>query len=294
MLRRLSVKTSRPARLAPTVAVFGVEGRIGLTIARALGQQGVRCFGVSLEGLTYGCRSRHLAGFAALEAASPADGVAQALEVFRRVRPDFVMAASEPVMRELNRRRDETARRSFCSRQLDAHDGWRECPVDLGLGWNPQTINGTIRPASFSLSGEVSVLRGGGGGMKRSSTLDRLVEPVVRTFTPEVARALIRLRADPELQARVFRLLGLSDEEARLRFGFFLDALQFGTPPHGGIALGLDRLCALLAGESSIREVIAFPKTAAAVDLMAGAPSPVDERQLRELHIRIHQERERG
>ena len=75
-------------------------------------------------------------------------------------------------------------------------------------------------------------------------------------------------------------------EEARARFGFFVDALEFGTPPHGGIALGLDRICAILAGEASIREVIAFPKTAQAVDLMSGAPSTVDPKQLRELHIR--------
>jgi aspartyl-tRNA synthetase len=87
------------------------------------------------------------------------------------------------------------------------------------------------------------------------------------------------------LQSRIFSLLNISVEEAKERFGFFLEALEYGTPPHGGIALGLDRITALLAGESSIREVIAFPKTAAAVDLMAGAPSPVDERQLRELHL---------
>jgi aspartyl-tRNA synthetase len=84
----------------------------------------------------------------------------------------------------------------------------------------------------------------------------------------------------------VFKMLGMSDEEARARFGFFVDALEFGTPPHGGIALGLDRICAILSGEASIREVIAFPKTAQAVDLMAGAPSIVDARQLRDLHIR--------
>ena len=91
---------------------------------------------------------------------------------------------------------------------------------------------------------------------------------------------------DASVQAQIFRLLNISDEDARLRFGFFVDALEYGTPPHGGIALGLDRMVAILAGESSIREVIAFPKTAQAVDLMSGAPSPVDEYQLRELKLR--------
>jgi aspartyl-tRNA synthetase len=92
---------------------------------------------------------------------------------------------------------------------------------------------------------------------------------------------------DATLQRRIFTLLNISDEDARTRFGFFLEALEYGTPPHGGIALGLDRIIAILAAESSIREVIAFPKTAAAVDLMSDAPSPVDARQLRELHIQI-------
>jgi aspartyl-tRNA synthetase len=101
----------------------------------------------------------------------------------------------------------------------------------------------------------------------------------------EIGGGSIRIH-DQRLQRLVFRMLGMSDEEAKARFGFFVDALEFGTPPHGGIALGLDRICAILAGEQSIREVIAFPKTAQAVDLMADAPSTVDARQLRELHIR--------
>jgi aspartyl-tRNA synthetase len=102
----------------------------------------------------------------------------------------------------------------------------------------------------------------------------------------EIGGGSVRIH-DAQLQARIFRRLGISDEEAKARFGFFLEALEYGTPPHGGIALGLDRICALLAGESSIREVIAFPKTATAVDLMSAAPSPVDAKQLRELHLRI-------
>jgi aspartyl-tRNA synthetase len=102
----------------------------------------------------------------------------------------------------------------------------------------------------------------------------------------EIGGGSIRIH-DSTLQARMFERLGIDEAEARSRFGFFLDALEFGTPPHGGIALGLDRIVAILAGESSIREVIAFPKTANALDLMAGAPSSVDAKQLRELHLRI-------
>ena len=102
----------------------------------------------------------------------------------------------------------------------------------------------------------------------------------------EIGGGSIRIH-DRETQAKVFRLLGMSDEDAKHRFGFFLEALTYGTPPHGGIALGVDRIVAILAGESSIREVIAFPKTAAAVDLMTQAPSSVDERQLRDLRIGI-------
>jgi len=91
----------------------------------------------------------------------------------------------------------------------------------------------------------------------------------------------------PDIQQRVFALLGLDAEEAQARFGFLLDAFRYGAPPHAGFAFGIDRLVALLAHEETIREVIAFPKTQSGADPLTGAPSPLDARQLKELGLRV-------
>ncbi|WP_179490076.1 aspartate--tRNA ligase [Granulicella arctica] len=101
----------------------------------------------------------------------------------------------------------------------------------------------------------------------------------------ELGSGSIRIHRQ-DVQAEIFRSLGMSDAEAKERFGFFLDALEYGTPPHGGIALGLDRIVMILAGATSLREVIAFPKTAKAIDLMVDAPTPVSEQQMKELSLR--------
>jgi len=100
----------------------------------------------------------------------------------------------------------------------------------------------------------------------------------------ELGSGSIRIHRQ-DVQRQIFRALGMTEEEAKSRFGFFLEALEYGTPPHGGIALGLDRIVMILAGAQSLREVIPFPKTAKAVDMMVDAPTPVSDQQLKELGI---------
>ena len=193
----------------------------------------------------------------------------------------LLLAAGETslVARVMGQLRLAIAKRHDLLRADDFRFAWvTEFPL---FEWNPdeQRWDSMHHPFTSPRPQDVALLESAPGGV-RARAYDLALNG------SEIAGGSIRIhRAD--VQRQVFRLLGISDEDARARFGFFLDALEYGTPPHGGIAFGLDRIVSLICGEASIREVIAFPKTAQAVDLMAGAPSPVDERQLRELHIRI-------
>jgi aspartyl-tRNA synthetase len=124
-------------------------------------------------------------------------------------------------------------------------------------------------------SGDANLL-----GQIRTKAYDPVINGV------EMASGSIRIHRR-DVQRLVFKALGMTTEEARERFGFFLDALEYGTPPHGGIAPGIDRLMMVLAGTDNMRDVIAFPKTASAADLMIDAPGAVDPKQLEELHLRV-------
>jgi aspartyl-tRNA synthetase len=148
--------------------------------------------------------------------------------------------------------------------------------------WDGQTHTWTFAHHPFTSPHEDDLIA---GRMESDPEAVRALAYDIVLNGMELGSGSIRIHRQ-DVQGQIFRALGMSDEEARLRFGFFLDALQYGTPPHGGIALGLDRIIMILTGATSLREVIAFPKTAKAIDLMADAPSQVSEQQLRELHIR--------
>ncbi|HTW50204.1 MAG TPA: aspartate--tRNA ligase [Acidobacteriaceae bacterium] len=148
--------------------------------------------------------------------------------------------------------------------------------------WDEQTKTWTFAHHPFTSPHEEDLMA---GRMTSDPEAVRALAYDIVLNGMELGSGSIRIHRQ-DVQQQIFRALGMSDEEAKERFGFFLEALQYGTPPHGGIALGLDRLVMILAGASSLRDVIAFPKTAKAIDLMVDAPTPVSDAQLKELHIR--------
>ena len=104
----------------------------------------------------------------------------------------------------------------------------------------------------------------------------------------EAASGSVRIH-DPKVQQKIFNMMNINEEEAESRFGFLLEALRYGAPPHAGVALGLDRWVMLMAGDDNIRDVVAFPKTQRASDLLSGAPAPVDDHQLKALRIEVQE-----
>jgi aspartyl-tRNA synthetase len=217
----------------------------------------------------------------ALKAAGE-DAIRRALEISDAAPADLVLLAAgkhEPTSKMLGQLRLQIARRENL---LDSSKFAFLWVVDFPMfEWieDEQRYEFMHHPFTSPLESDAGLLESE-PGRARARAYDLVLNG------SEIAGGSIRIH-DQALQRLIFKLLQISDEEAKLRFGFFLEALEYGTPPHGGIALGLDRVAAILCGESSIREVIAFPKTAQAVDLMADAPSTVNPKQLRELHLKF-------
>ena len=163
-------------------------------------------------------------------------------------------------------------------------DGWRVAwIVDFPMfEWDPREKRYAAlhHPFTSPVVDDPAVIESNPAGLK-SRAYDMVLNGA------EIGGGSVRIHRR-EVQQAVFRVLGIGEDEARERFGFLLDALGFGCPPHGGIAFGLDRIAMLMTGSSSIRDVIAFPKTQTANDPLTGAPAPADPRQLRELGIRVH------
>ena len=180
--------------------------------------------------------------------------------------------------------------------QASPQNGWWWNPQESGRGYSIEIQGDSLFMAGYLYEndGHATWLVSGGLMQNATTYAGRLLafsngQTLTGDYKAPSAPSDAGAVHQQAMQSKVFEALKISNEEAREKFGFLLDALQYGAPPHGGLAFGLDRLVTLMAGAESIRDVIAFPKTQRANDLMTQAPNSVDEAQLKELHIRLRQ-----